>query len=114
MRGLHNETVLHFLAIENELDSVAAMAKNGIDVNCINKFGKSVLMEVVLLGYEKIARLLLEHGADPNLTDNEGNTPLHHACDCGAPESLIAVLEAFGADWNVKNDYGERPKDLAD
>jgi ankyrin repeat protein len=57
---------------------------NRIDVNHVNRLGWSALLEAVILGdggprHTEIVRLLLAHGAHPNLADREGVTPLGHA-----------------------------------
>lgn len=35
------------------------------------------------LGYEKVAKLLIENGASTDAKDKQGNTPLHFAADGG-------------------------------
>ena len=50
----------------------------------------------------KIPRLL-EHGADPNIQDKLGGTPLHYAAFRGANVEIINVLLDAGADPRIKN-----------
>src|SRR5262247_2834731 len=63
-RWLHDETVLHFLAVEGFTEAVRFLAECGADVNAKNEFGDAALIDVVLLGNAEIAALLLRHGAD--------------------------------------------------
>jgi uncharacterized protein len=49
-------------------------------------------------------RLLLEHGANPNVTDKDGLTPLIHAAGRGRLP-LVQTLLAYGADVNTKGAY---------
>jgi ankyrin repeat protein len=49
--------------------------------------------------------LLLESGADPNLPNNRGETPLIHAARSDRPD-LLQTLLMFGADPNVKDHKG--------
>ena len=56
-----------------------------------------------------VIRALLAGGADPNVANTNGNTPLHYASD---PEASIALVEA-GADPNRENGRGETPMDWA-
>ena len=54
------------------------------------------------------ATALLEAGADPNLPDAEGDTPLHLAAQ-EVDTALVSVLATAGADLNARNDRGETP-----
>ena len=40
-RWIHNETVVHFLAVEGFIDAVNFLADGGADVNDVNEFGDS-------------------------------------------------------------------------
>ena len=46
------------------------------------------------------ARLLLEAGADPEIPDDKGRTPLIVACQTGATRSISILLE-FGVNVNA-------------
>ncbi len=48
--------------------------KTQCGVNHQNHAGQTALMMASLFGREDIIKLLLEHGADPQLTDYHGNT----------------------------------------
>jgi len=45
------ETVLHFLAVENDAEGVAWLHNGGSDLDTKNKFGTPVVFEVAELGY---------------------------------------------------------------
>jgi ankyrin repeat protein len=60
----------------------------------------------------KIAALLIRHGADVNRADAGGSTALHFAVLNRNPE-LIRMLLAGGAKKNVKDSQGYTPLDLA-
>lgn len=56
---------------------------------------------------------LLEAGANPNVQDGGGNTPLHDALNLykeGVSHLLIGDLRV---DCNIRNSYAERPIDIA-
>ena len=44
------------------------------DVNHINGAGQTALMMASLFGHEEIVKLLIQHGADPKIVDDQGNT----------------------------------------
>ena len=55
-------------------------------------------------GYN-IAKSLLNHGADPNIQDNDGNTALMHAANQGFSDIVKLLLEG-GADPDIQNRSG--------
>ncbi len=55
-----------------------------IDIDHVNDLGWTALLEAVILGdggpsHQEVVGLLLEAGADPELADRQGVTPLRHA-----------------------------------
>ncbi len=70
-------------------------------VDHVNNLGWTALLEAIMLGdggqrHVEIVKLLIEAGADVNLADNDGVTPLRHARSRGyAP--MVALLEKAGA-----------------
>ena len=60
----------------------------------------------------RMARRLLDEGADPNAVQSGGWTPLHEAARRGHME-LAALLLRSGAKAEARNDDGQTPLDLA-
>ena len=56
----------------------------------------------------RIAKLLIEGGADVNAKDKDDSTSLHWAAAWGHT-GIVALLIAHGADVNAKNKGGEMP-----
>ena len=82
------------------VDTVRYLLGTRIDVNHVNKLGWTALLEAVILGdggapHTEIVRLLLAHGAQPNLADREGVTPLAHARQRGFRE-ISTLLDRAG------------------
>lgn len=68
----------------------------------------AALSRAALMGNVRVAKILIEHGADVNLKDNEIIPPLHAAIyrDQGV---MVEVLIANAADVEVANRAGYRP-----
>ncbi|MFI6938171.1 ankyrin repeat domain-containing protein [Streptomyces sp. NPDC050418] len=70
-------------------------------VDHVNDLGWTALLEAVILGdggedHQEVVELLLDAGADPELADRDGVTPLEHAEDKGQDE-IADLLRAAGA-----------------
>ncbi|CAF92587.1 unnamed protein product [Tetraodon nigroviridis] len=72
-----------------------------------NEFGKTAL-QVMMLGNCKIASLLLEKGADPNVQDKHGIAPVHDAARTGFLDTLQVLVE-YGASVNLPDQSGALP-----
>ena len=77
-------TALIPAAHHGHVDTVRELLKTKIDVNHVNRLGWTALLEAIILGdggaaHTEIVRLLVAGGADVNLADAQGVTPLAHA-----------------------------------
>lgn len=76
----------------------ALLARTDVDVDHVNDLGWTALLEAVILGdggqaHTEIVRKLLDAGADRDVADREGVTPLEHASRSGYVE-IAALLES--------------------
>jgi len=83
------------------VETVKLLLTSGIDVNHVNDLGWTCLLEIVILGdggprHQEVARLVLAAGADPNLADRDGVSPLAHARARGQQEVARLIAEAGG------------------
>ncbi|WP_028777521.1 ankyrin repeat domain-containing protein [Shimazuella kribbensis] len=77
------------------------LTRTKINVNHINNLGWTALLEAIILNdgnkqQQQTVQLLIDHGADVNLADQEGVTPLQHARDKGYME-IVKILQNAGA-----------------
>ncbi|GAB3854532.1 ankyrin repeat domain-containing protein [Nocardioides maradonensis] len=66
------------------VDYVRRVVLTGVDIDHVNDLGWTALLEAIILGdggraHQQVVRILLDAGADPNIADGHGVTPLQHA-----------------------------------
>lgn len=92
----YNGTALIPACERGHVETVKVLVKiKGFPINHVNRLGWTALMEAVILGngtkkYQEIVQVLKENGADVNIPDHSGKTPLQHAESIGFKE--IAML----------------------
>lgn len=83
------------------IEVVRELLKTKIDVNHVNNLGWTALLETIILSdggakHQEIMQLLIAHGANVNIADREGVSPLAHARRRGYGE-MVKLLERAGA-----------------
>ena len=98
---------LMFAAAEGRLQTVRLLLELGANVNATNDLGRTALMFASIYGYEEIAAVLLDVGADPNIvpTDDSGWPALIAAAEGGHLSVVQRLLEA-GADPFMRDKTG--------
>ena len=85
VRGPLGESFLHWLCLEGDAAVVDRILSADIDVNVQNGLGNTPLMEAAAQGRWDLARVLIRHGADPELRNYDG-------------EDLAEYLELYGVE----------------
>lgn len=94
-------TALIPAAERGHVETVRTLIAAGVAVDHVNKLKWTALLEAILLGnggqaHTEIVRLLVKAGADVNLADGDGVTPLQHARQRGYTR-IEQILTAAGA-----------------
>ncbi|HSV15522.1 MAG TPA: ankyrin repeat domain-containing protein, partial [Tepidisphaeraceae bacterium] len=95
---------------DDPIGVMKALLAAGADPSIATERHGTVLAHSV--SHPQAVQLLLEHKADPNITDAEGNSPLLMAIYYSNSESVRLLLEA-GAKANIVNEKGVTPLDVA-
>ena len=102
---------LHDAAASGDTKMVASLLSNGPNVNA-QVDGVTALMAAAVTGQTETGRLLIEHGADPNVVGPRGNTALMRAVGRNRP-AMARILITAGANVNAKDADGSTPLMIA-
>ena len=95
---------------------VKGFLAKGWDINARQKHRRGMwtpLHWVAQRGLTNGVACLLANGADPNVTDDKGQTPLHFIAQKGVGKNQVELLIEHGADLNARDDAGQTPLDYA-
>ena len=85
-------TLLHLATIskieEGRIDKINLLLSLGADVNEVNLCGRPAIVMACKNSDERVARYLVQHGADPNQSDFFGHNALH-SCFLDYPPGLL-------------------------
>lgn len=101
-------------AVLPDLRLLRELIARGVDVNHVHR-GMTPLLAATRdswHGRPDAVMMLLANGADPRVTDAEGNTPLHHAARSADP-GVAALLRDAAAEVDAVNAEGQTPLAVA-
>ncbi len=107
---------LHQAAVSNDIQAMTSLltSGSGIDVNSVDEDGNTPLHIIApKLECLRMAKLLLDNGADPNLKNQAGQAPLHIAImglfKHDKADMVKILLESKGTDVNLIDGSGNTP-----
>ena len=97
--------------IVNEL-----LTRTDVNVNHVNNLGWTALLEAIVLSnggerHQRIVQLLVDHGANINIADKDGVTPLKHAQTRGFKEIERILLKAAAGQRCGASDAAAKERD---
>ena len=100
---------LLFAAQQGDIESARILLEAGADVNDSTPEYGNALVVACASGHEALALFLLEKGADPNVADGLGITPLHYAVRKGLSD-LIGFQFEFQYDTYYREPWSNLPQ----
>jgi ankyrin repeat protein len=93
-----------------DLSLVKSLVKNvnSDAINATDKYGRTVLYDAIVKGFEDIVIELCLSGINVNNQDKNGKTPLHFAAIHNQPK-ISKILIQNGADVNLRDENGNTP-----
>ncbi|XP_032706950.1 putative ankyrin repeat domain-containing protein 20A5, partial [Lontra canadensis] len=101
-RDKKKRTPLHLACTIGHADMVDFLVERKCQLNLYDGDCRTPLMKAVQCQEEACVTILLEHGANPHLTDNFGNTALHYAV-AGDNTSIVEKLILYHANIEARN-----------
>jgi hypothetical protein len=77
--------ILKMIIRDKDEHKVREILTCGISPNACNKYGESLLHKVCKSGQDKLLQVFLNCGADIQVSDGAGRTPMHDACHGSKP-----------------------------
>nr|XP_034333304.1 uncharacterized protein LOC117691389 isoform X1 [Crassostrea gigas]XP_034333305.1 uncharacterized protein LOC117691389 isoform X2 [Crassostrea gigas] len=115
---------IHIVSVFKNNEILKNLFKHKVDVNQRDEHGHTALMFTIKSNTEmsednntnerhnQTLQVLLSHGADTNLCDGFGRSPLYTACE-NEHYSTVQLLLSNGANVNLCDDFGESPLYIA-
>ena len=95
---------------------VKMFLENGLDINACQKHRRGMWSPLHWLAQRGLTHgiaCLLENGADPNVTDDKGRTPMHIIAQKGVGKNQMQLLIDHGGDVNTRDTADKTPLDYA-
>lgn len=94
-------SALMYAAASGHVETMKALLKNDqVDINAVHTNGGSALVEACTAGASEAIAFLIENGADYNIIDNDGVTPLMAIAAQGDIGGVKTVIDALKNDKN--------------
>ncbi|KAJ2999470.1 hypothetical protein HDV02_002783 [Globomyces sp. JEL0801] len=103
-----NRTILHIAAGFGLIELIKVLILKNSEIDALDRFGESSIFRSIRFRRNYATQLLLDAGANPNIADLRGITPLHRACEM-ATHDIVSLLLSFGSNSLALDDKGKTP-----
>ena len=101
LKNKYGQNALDIAIESNKLQIIRfIMALGKIDLEKTDKDGRTILQNVVMQGYNDVAKILIDYGADVNHKDNKNRNVIFDALAYGNEEFIDYLLEINGIELN--------------
>ena len=105
---------LYKAAGDGDSTKVSALLDSGVDVNGKTSTGSYALNNAAVENEMEVIKILLERGANPNVQNSQGDTPLICATKyAGGKATTVKILVEADTDQAIKDDDGKTALDYA-
>ncbi|XP_023604048.1 ankyrin repeat domain-containing protein 26-like [Myotis lucifugus] len=111
-RDRMSRTALHVACCKGHPRVVRLLTRRHCLLNLCDIDNKTALIHAIQYDQEECATILLDHGANPNVMDIHGNTPLHYAV-LGHNTAIVEKLLSCMANMEARNKDDFTPLSLA-
>ena len=90
------------------LSLTKSLIKDGCNVDGKDKYGRTVVYDAIIKGFQDIVLELCLANTNVNNQDKDGKTPLHFSV-INSQLDIAKILIKYGADVNLKDNNGNTP-----
>jgi ankyrin repeat protein len=108
-RAADGNSALHYAVRERYRGFTYFLLDNHADPNIKNTAGDTPLHETARIGDLEIMNALIEHGANVNIQDGQGNTAMHIAIPVDVHKAAFELLLSHRANPNLRDRRGDSP-----
>ncbi|XP_034949608.1 ankyrin-1-like [Chelonus insularis] len=114
VRDRNGETALHLICSwesKTNLQIIKLLLKYNADIEAMDDRGWTPLITACSIGNAEVVKCLLEHHANPNVTDWIGQPALHLVCswESETTPQIIKLLLKYNADIEAVDEQGRTP-----
>jgi hypothetical protein len=95
------------------LESRAGATGEAVDYDCCTEGGQTLLHAAVEGDQVEVCAFLIEAGANPDLQSNNGESPLHVACQLSHSNCVYTLVRYENVTLNLRTSQGFTPYELA-